>query len=198
VRPLSVYALVALLAACGVMGCGGDGDESPAPRPPETTDPLPKLPAGWSSHVNGAGGFAIGVPPGWKVRAAAARTTLRAPGTVVVISVTGDRTADALELPLDEYATQVAEGLGTEGFEQLEVGEAEPREGPYEAVSVTATGVRDEGGQRQNFEVVIARRDELAAYPILIAGHLRAPPRYFSQARASVASLRGRPVELGG
>jgi hypothetical protein len=195
VRPLLVWALVGLLTACGVVSCGGDGDDSPGPRPPETTDPLPKLPAGWSSNVNGAGGFAIGVPPGWKAKAEAVRTTLRAPGNVVVINVTGDRSSDALELPLDEYATQVAEGLGSQGFEQFEVGEPEPREGPYEAVSVTATGVREEGGQRQNFEVVIARRDELAAYPILIAGHLRAPPRYFSRARASVTTLRGRPVE---
>jgi hypothetical protein len=199
VRALPVWALVGLLAACGVAGCGGDdGDDPPSPRPPETIDPLPKLPAGWSQTVNGSGGFAIGVPPGWAAKAAAARTTLRAPGNLVVVSATGDRTSDALELPLDDYATQVAEGLAAQGFEQLEVGEPEERKSPYEAAAVTATGIPEGGGAPQTLEVVIVRRPDLAAYPMLIASVAEAPAKERTQAQASVASLRGRPVELGG
>jgi hypothetical protein len=193
-----VWALVGLLAACGVAGCGGEGDDSPSPRPPETTDQLPKLPAGWSPTVNGAAGLAIGVPPGWTAKTAAARTTLRAPGRAVVISVTGDRTSDALELPLDEYATQVAEGLVSQGFEQLEVGESEERKSAYEAAGVTATGTPKGDGAPQTLEIVIVRRPDLAAYPTLIASVAGAPSKQLAQARTSVASLRGRPVELGG
>jgi hypothetical protein len=115
-----------------------------------------------------------------------------------VISVTGDRTADALELPLDEYATQVAEGLASQGFEQLEVGEPQERRSAYDAAAVAATATPEGGGAPQKLEVVIIRRPDLAAYPALIASVARAPAKLLAQARASVASLRGRPVELGG
>jgi hypothetical protein len=198
VRAPLVWALVGLLAAGTASSCGGDDGEGSAPRPPETSDPLPKLPAGWSKAVNGAGGFAIGVPPDWTAKGAATRTTLRAPGNPVAITVTSDRTGEALELPLDDYATEVAEGLGSRGFKRLEVGEPRERKGTYESVAVTSTGVPRGGGARQTLEVVIIRRPDLAAYPVLIASVAGTPAALLSRARTSVASLRGRPVELGG
>jgi hypothetical protein len=115
----------------------------------------------------------------------------------VVVSVSADRTSDALELPLDDYAKQVADGLASQGFDQLQVAEPEPTDSAYEAVSVTATGIRTGSGVPQRLEVVIVRRPDLAAYPVLIASSTGAPPRELARAATSVSSLRGRPVEIG-
>src|SRR5688572_4847561 len=86
--------------------------ETEAPEAPvETLDPLPKLPRGWTETVNPAGGFALGAPPGWSTESQVAETTLTAPRSPVVIRVTADRTDEAIEADLGEYAEGIAAGL---------------------------------------------------------------------------------------
>ena len=69
------------------------------------------MPPGWKSIENEAIGVGVGVPPSWSSKAAAANTTLRSPGGAVVVSVSADRTPDAVNAPLEDYALEIAAGL---------------------------------------------------------------------------------------
>jgi hypothetical protein len=100
----------------------------------------------------------------------------------VVVSVTADRTPDAVEAALEDYALEIASGLG--GGEAAEADAPEPGLG-YEAAAATAGAT----------EVIVVRRPELAAYPMLVARGAKVKAGQLDPiVETIVASLRGRPV----
>jgi len=203
---IGAIAIVAI-AGLGIWQISSDDSnvdtQSLAP-PAETVDPLGTLPRGWTSTSNEAGGFALRVPPGWSIKNAGAKTTLKAPGSVVVVSVTADRSEDAIEAELQEYATSVVESLGGESVRS--VPDPPKAGGPgYEfaaAEGVKVPKVPPGTGQAvvgpPRLEVIVIRRPELAAYPMLIVSGSPVKPAGIDPiVNKLVASLRGRPVTPG-
>lgn len=164
--------------------------------PTETAERLPKLPRGWTTTANGQGGFALGVPPGWSARNAAARTTLTAPDRSVVVRVTADRTDEALDAELGAFVRQVAEAI--EPGAPVRAISPPPAAAPgYEVAGVSVR--RGRGGRQGVLEVFVVRRTGLASYPILVAGGRGVMRSELDPiARRIVGSLRGRPVGGGG
>jgi hypothetical protein len=187
-------ALVAVAALGGIAGCGGDEESTPT-TPVEVTDKPAKLPPGWRRHISEVGGFAIGVPPGWKVRDRAAATVMQSKGRLVIVSVTSDRTKDALGASLEDYALEAARRL--RGLRRLRTGEARPFPSRYPAVAVRGRGVA-RTGIRERLLLVITRRPEIAAYAILVARNaVPAAARDARRAKRVIRSLTGRPVVSG-
>ncbi len=191
-------AIVAISVAA-LIGVGVSDDDQAAPLapPPETEDPLPQLPAEWTASENDLIGVAVGVPPGWTSKATASKTTLRSPGSTVVVSVTADRSGEALEADLTDYALRIAEDLQGESVVSIDPNDTDqPGGGPgYEVASVTANATRGGAGAERTLQVVVVRRPELAAYPMLVASGPNVDPAELRPiVNEIVASLRGRPV----
>ena len=183
-------ALIAIAGLVGMAGCGGD-DAVPRERPPETVDKLPKLPPGWKPYVNHRAGFAIGLAPGWSVRRGGSATLLMSPDRLVAVSISADRTTEAIEFPLDDYAEQATEALV---FNHVDAGKAHRFEAHYNAEAVDATG-RARSGLRQRLTFIAMRRDHVATYAVLVARNAERDTRYYEQeALRMIRTLRGRPV----
>ena len=191
-------AIVAISVAALIgVGASDDDDSAPLAPPPETADPLPRLPNGWTASENDSIGVAVGLPPGWSEKVAGDKTTLRAPGSTVVVSVTADRSGEALHADLTDYALRIAEDLQGETVVSIDPNSIEqPEGGPgYEVASVTANATREGDGAGRTLQVVVVRRPELAAYPMLIASGDNVDPAELRPiVNEIVASLRGRPV----
>jgi phage gp37-like protein len=184
--------MIALVGA----GCGDEGNDepAPAPRPPETADRVPDLPARWKVHVNSAGGFAFGLPPGWKAHDRDASTLVRSYDRLVAVSITPDRTNEALDTPLEQFATRALVALPS--FEgQLEPGETRRFNHRYEAIAVAASGTDAESGVRQRLRLIVLRRDRLVTFTVLVAAN-RSGAAVASEAIAEqlVGTLRSRPI----
>jgi hypothetical protein len=187
-------ALLLLAAAALLPACGEDAAAPPGERPPETAEELPKLPRGWEPHRNAAGGFALGRPPGWAADDRGPVTRLASPDELVAVTITADRTDEALELPPDEFATATLGALP--GYrEPLEARQAKPFRHPYRAAQARATGVAERSGVRQRVLVVALRRDELATVTAVVAANAERPtgPARRDALRA-LKTLRTRPV----
>ena len=74
----------------------------------------------------------------------------------MVVSVSADRTPDAVDAGLEDYALEIAEGL--DGGEATGARAPRPAVG-YEAAAATSGDT----------EVIVVRRPELVAYPMLVA-----------------------------
>jgi hypothetical protein len=222
-RPGALIATLALLALPVLASCGDEEDASsdragrppaqtitdgtddlaPAETGPEDADPLPKLPAGWGREINEGAGFAIGVPPRWTAAPSPAGqgTVLSSPDELALISITADRTAGALELPLGEFARRTAEALGTEvagagRFTKLEIDRPRPFGHRYDAAAVEATGTPVRSGVHERIMVAVIRRDGYATYIVVVRSNAKhsspfADEDTFEQA---IRSLRGRPA----
>jgi hypothetical protein len=189
VGPLLVAAV--LLAA----GCGDSDDEpEPEPRPLETAEKLPKLPSGWREHTNRAGGFALGVPRGWKATDRKISTLVRSFDRLVAVSITPDRTSEALELPLEDFATRAL--LALDGFRgDIDPSDPRPFKHRYDGVRVRARATEADSGVEQDLELIVLRRPRLATFTVVIAANAErdsAPSRRVAQ--RVVDTLRGRPV----
>lgn len=194
-------ALIAIVGVAVVAIARSDSDDEEStpeqPPPAETADPLPSLPSGWGKAASAGGGFALGVPPGWSEKSAGESVTLKSPGSTVVIRVTADRSAEALDSSLDEYAASLLEELGA-SESPASADSLEPVSG-YELASVAGRQPAAEGApggtKGDLLEVVVVRRPELASFPVLIASDagVKAAELEAIVARV-VASLRGRPV----
>ena len=173
------------IVAISVLALLGDEDDGDAPQlkpPPETVDPLPALPAGWTVEDNREIGVAVGVPPRWTGRTPKNQTLLRSPGNSAVVSITADRTSGALAADLEGYALDVASQIA--GADAASARTPEPGLG-YEAAAARSGDT----------EVIVVRRPELAAYPMLVASAAGVKPRELDPiVETIVASLRGRPV----
>ena len=186
---LAVCLVLAGMAALAA-GCGSD-DPEPAQRRAETVDELPKLPPGWTSYVNHRVGFAIGRAPGWRPRRHGTATLLTSPDRLVAVSISADRTSEAIEFPLDDYAEQATEALR---FGHIDAHRPHRFEAPYKAEAVDATG-RSRSGLRQRLTFIALRRDHLATYAVLVARNAERDTRYYEQeALRMIRTLRGRPV----
>jgi hypothetical protein len=183
---------LALLAG----GCGDDDDDEPQPPPPprETVDELPKLPEGWKEHTNRAGGFALGVPRGWEADDRRISTLVRSFDRLVAVSITPDRTDEALELPLNEFATRAL--LALEGFRgDLEPSDPSRYDHHYDGIRVRARATEAKTGIEQKLEVLVLRRPRLANFTVVIASNAErdsSPSRRVAQ--RMIETLRGRPV----
>jgi hypothetical protein len=192
-RPLPslVSALVAFAALAAFAGCGGDGPEPPR-TPVETVDKLPSLPSGWHEYVNHRAGFAIGRPPGWRAKRRGQSTLLRSPDHLVAVSISPDRTAEAIEFRLADYAAQAVEALP--GFEEISPRKPNIFEARYEARAVSATG-ESKDGVRQRLLFVAMRRKDLVTYAVLVARNAEEKSGFYGrEALRIVHTLRGRPI----
>lgn len=195
---LTAAVAIAGLAGFGIWQLGEDDGERQELAPPsEISDPVFGLPRGWLKTANAAGGFGLGVPPGWSAKVVGAKTTLKSPGSGVVVSITADRSGEAVGAGLEGYAVGIAERLA---------GGATPRPagtpkmlGPgYEAAAVQVTQGAASASPGQRLEVVVVRRPELAAYPILVASGATVKRAQLDPiVNRLVASLRGRAVTAG-
>jgi hypothetical protein len=184
---------VTVFAGLGIWQIASEEGDEPvelAP-PPEIADPIPALPRGWSKAVNGTAGFAVGVPPGWPVKTVGGRTTFKSPGGTVVVAITADRSEEAIEADLQEYAVEVAQAIGASTA--AAVPEPPKAGGPgYE--SAAAEGMDED----RRVEAIVVRRPELAAYPIVVvsgAGVKRAEVDQI--VNRIVSTLRGQPPTGG-
>jgi hypothetical protein len=115
--------------------------------------------------------------------------------SLVVVSVTSDRTRDALGASLDDYAEQAARHL--RGLKRLHSGEPEPFRSRYPAVAVRGRGVA-KSGVRERILLVVTRRPKIAAYAVLVARNARSiAARDARRAKRVIRSLTGRPVASG-
>jgi hypothetical protein len=189
--PSLVSALVAFAALAAFAGCGGDEPEPPQ-TPVETVDKLPSLPGGWHEYVNHRAGFAIGRPPGWRAERKGSATLLRSPDQLVAVSISADRTTEAIEFPLAEYARSAARALPR--FKRLNIRSPRRFKAHYKAQAVSATG-KTKDGLRQRLLFVAMRRDQLVTYAVLIARNVEKDSGFYSrEALRMLRTLRGRPI----
>lgn len=196
-RKTLLRAVVTLLAA-GVAGCGGPGATSAPPLRPEVPQALPKLPSGWHGRRDRTIGYAIGIPPGWRLEQSRNSTLIRSPDHLVAVSLSVDRNADALELPLGEFAARALTALP--GFEaQLEPGKPRPFGGtPLDAAASVATGTTRSSGIEERVTLVVLRREGIVNYTVAIAENAKRGRSARDRALAlrMVRTLRDQPVEV--
>jgi hypothetical protein len=189
--PRALALLCLLVALAGLSGCGSE-DSEPPERPPETVDKLPKLPNGWHEYVNHRAGFAIGRPPGWRAERMGSATLLRSPDQLVAVSISADRTTEAIEFPLAEYARSAARALPR--FKRLKVRTPRRFKAHYKAQAVSATG-KAKDGLRQRLLFVAMRREQLVTYAVLIARNVEKDSGFYNrEAVRMLRTLRGRPI----
>ena len=190
---LSLVLATALLAGCG------EKDE-PAPksvgaeeRKEETIDKLPDLPRGYEEFVNPDAGIAFGRPPGWKAKSKGSATTLTAPDELVLVSISADRTDDALALDPEGFAEQTAAAL--EGFKRpLAVAKPKKFEHPYEGAIVEGKGVAKRTGVAQAVQVIVLERKGAAVVTaVVFENRERNAAAESKQALEAIGTLRTRP-----
>jgi hypothetical protein len=192
----------AALAAAGLLilsapsGCGEAQDATRALTGPTATpkaDTPATLPRGWALKANGPSGFSVGVPPSWIASQLGSSTTLSSPDRLVVVSITADRTNEALRAPLTDLATQTAAHLS--GFRDLQPQAPSPFKARYEALRVAATATRA-SNERQILTLIVMRADG-AVFSLLAAATERLKPSVSESIAAKIArTLRYRPVEV--
>ena len=194
-------AFVLAVMAFGIVGCDGGDSDSPSPEPEpappprvETRHKVGDLPGGWKVQVNQAGGFALGVPPGWKAADRGISTSVRSFDRLVAVSITPDRTAAALEIPLKDFATRALAALP--GFErELEPGPDRRFRGRYRGIEVRGTGTAAESGVRQRVRLVVLRRDAIVTFTIVVASSTRPSARASENlAERMLRTLRSQPI----
>ncbi len=195
-----------LVAGLVLGGCGGDEDGPPeikVDRLPEKGEHVGKLPQGWTVERNQAQGFSLGAPPGWRSGGDCLRggakagplTILCSPDKLVTLSITADRTDDALELTAEEFAVQTAESLA-KSYDGLKQKPPKPVKGHYEGASIKASGRAAATGVDQDVEVVVLRREGAATFTALIAANADKPTGPAKElADRALSTLRSRPVQ---
>jgi hypothetical protein len=205
---IALAALALALAACSDTDAdtganGADGEAATTAEVAEKADPPAKLPRGWDREVNEQAGFSIGIPSGWSVRPSESGqgNIITAPDELIVLTVTADRTAGALRLPLDEFATRTAEAFDSEvvgekqRFENLRITRAVPFKDVYDAVAVRAIGRSRDSDIRERLFVVVLRQEGQAAYVVISRENAETESKVVSREDVSeiIRSLRGRP-----
>ena len=193
-------ALLAALAVAALLGgCGDDSDDEPAApaRAVESADSVPDLPRGWEVHSNSFGGFAFGLPPGWKARDRGTTTEIRSFDGLVVLAIAADRTNEALAIDPAESASRTLASL--EALEDTgESAEARNLDHRYDAYEASGEGRSTRNGVEQDLTVLVLRRDGAVNITVLIAANAdkRAKPaRRFAD--RVVGTMRTQPPNPG-
>lgn len=190
--------LLSLTIALGVFaGCGSSGTttSSSTSTRPETAQKPAKLPYAWTRQLNNEHGFSIGVPPGWRSSDEGNAVLYRSPDQLVALTLSVDRTTEAFDASVDEFARQTLTAL--EGYEGKLVPSPPRRLGgtPLETALVSSSGVASESGVRQDVEVAVLRRDHLVNYTAVIAANARStPPAELELAAQILKTLRDLPI----
>jgi hypothetical protein len=171
--------LLGLLAALAMLGAGCGGDDSPdAPSGAEVPQPLPKLPKRWQEHRDRTIGFAIGKPPGWEVKPSRMAALIRSPDHLVAVTIVANRDREALEVPLEDFATDALAALP--GFKtQLRPSEPRPfTKTPLDAVWTSATGTTVGREIDERATLLVLRRADVVNYTVAVVenashGHSR-------------------------
>jgi hypothetical protein len=194
--------LPALLVALALAGCDGSDEQAepeppPPPPPRETIHHLGELPDDFKRWVNRAGGFAFGAPRGWKVADRGKGSLVRSFDRLVALSIVPDRSAAALDVPVDGYAARAAEALT--GFRGGLRAKGEGRyEHRYDGAEVRATGTA-RGGIDQRVSVIVLRRDELVTFTVVLAKNAKedaGPSKRLAE--RVIETIRSRPPRGGG
>jgi len=202
-------ALAAALALAS--GCGGsdseDGGEATAPpRVPERAEQVPDLPPGWTVSANRSQGFSLGAPPGWRegkdcLRGGAkpgTETVLCSPDRLVTLSISADRTNEALELEPRAFALRTLEQLGETSYDGLNPRRLKPFKARYAGGTVSGTGRAAGTGVRQEVAVVVLRREGAANFTAVIAANADRPTEpAIKLAEKSLRTLRSEPPGAG-
>jgi hypothetical protein len=168
-----------LLAALAMLG-GGCGDDNPSDTVPqaETPQELPKLPKRWQEHRDETIGFAIGKPPGWEVKPSRMAALIRSPDHLVAVTIVANRDREALDVPLEEFATDALAALP--GFKtQLKPSQPRPfTETPLDAVWTAATGTTKGREIQERATLLVLRREDTVNFTVAVVenashGHSR-------------------------
>jgi hypothetical protein len=190
-RTFTALGLCALsLGACG----SGGGETTTTSSAVETPQALPTLPPGWRPVANQSEGFAFGLPPGWQARETPSGTSvLRTVDRRIAVSISADRTDQALNQPLGDYATGAAKSLG--GLSGIKILGTRALRDRYSAVEVRASGF-GKGGIKEQAVLVGLRRDHLATFVVASLRRADVPGvLYGAQVARIVKTLRSQPIE---
>jgi hypothetical protein len=158
----------------------------------ETVERQPNLPRGWERIVNLTAGINFGRPPGWDLADDGVLTVIRAPDELVVLSITIDRTTEAIAASPRAFVAQTASLLP--GYETpLDFTGPRSFRHHYQGAVVQATGRADR--VRQRVRVIALRRKGVAMITAVVAENAKVgAPREVRQALASLRTLRTQPV----
>ncbi len=192
----TILAAWATVLALALTACGSD-DEPVAPdveRKPETVEELPKLPRGYEPYFSRVNGLALGRPPGWKATDEGVATLLTAPDKLVVMSLSADRSDEALAGDPRTLAVRTFSAL--EGYEgELDPSEPKPFKHRYDGAQVEGEGVAASSGVPQRLRLVVLEREGATVVTAVIAENAREKaPAEVKQALDSLRTLRTRPV----
>jgi hypothetical protein len=198
---VAMAAAAALLVAVAA-GCGEREEPEPTTIPVlERPEQVPKLPGGWKVVMVPEQGLELGLPPGWrKGRKCLAKkappgtaTVLCSPDKLLTLSITADRTDEALELPPEDFALRVMAGLNENYQRPLKPGKPKPFKAHYDGAKVRASG-KVAKGVRQDVSVIVLRRDDIANITAVIAKHAaRATSQHTKFAERTLRTLRSQP-----
>jgi hypothetical protein len=193
-RAAALLSVAAILLA----GCGGSDDTQSVStttqrQHSEDADPLPDLRPGWKRYLNRHGGFAVGLPPGWKAKRKGTGSLIRSFDHLVAVSISPDRTPDAQELPLDKFATRALLALPGIGA-GAQPSDPRPYDQHYDAVRLKYEAKDPKTGVEQRNSLIVIRRDGLVTFTILIAANADPAAEPAEElARKVVATLRSQP-----
>jgi hypothetical protein len=198
----AIAAVAALVAA--VAGCGERDEPEPTTTTPpvERAEKVPKLPGQWNVIKNTDEGFALGLPPGWrrgkeclaKKAQGGSTTVFCSPDKLLTLSVTADRTDEALELTPGGFALRVMASLSENYQKPLDPGKPKRFEGHYDGAKVSASGQAAKG-VREDVTVIVLQRDDIATFTAVIADNAaKATGQHTKFAERALKSLRSQPV----
>ena len=152
----------------------------------------PSCPRAGSRTSTAGSGSRSGRPPGWRAEHRGASTLLRSPDHLVAVSISADRTLEAVEFPLDDYVERG--GRGAAALQEAEGRDARGR---------SATSTRPRPSARRGSRTACAsemlfialRRRGVVTYPLLVARNAeKKSGYYYDEALRMVRTLRGRPL----
>jgi hypothetical protein len=174
------------------VGCGGSGLEHSHTRPERPQPPAP-LPTGWHAYRDYASGLSVGAPPGWHTVRRRDSLRITSPDGLVAVSITADRTSDALSVPPDRLARVTLSNLpgyrgGLGGGTPVQVGGT-----PLQVAALQSTGVTSSGAP-QRVTLVVLRRPHLVNYTLVAAANENAPATEAADGVAVARTVRDIPV----
>jgi hypothetical protein len=191
-------AALLVLASLALPACGSQEEDAEpvAPlvdRKKETRQRPPDLPPGFERHVSRRAGLEFGRPPGWKVTKRGDATLLIAPDELVVMSLSADRTDEAVAADAEQLAVDTFAAL--EGYKG-KLKPSTPRKWghPYEAYQVRGDAVAKKTNVRQRVRVFVLEREGRTVVTAVIAENSKEKaPDEVRQAYQALRTLRTRP-----